>query len=76
MRRFLSSHVAKKSVGLLTAILGLNVGAFFVLADLIVVGGSEGFGTIQMVGTALSALIVLGGITIFASDLGGDARRP
>lgn len=71
MNRIVSSPRLEKSVGLLVAILGLMVGALFVLADVIGVGQNNLFGTAQMAGTALGALISVGGIGVYLKGLRG-----
>ncbi len=74
MNRIVSSPVPKKSVGLLVAILGVMVSALFVLADVIGVGKSNLFGTLQMAGTALGALITVGGVGVYVKGLRGESR--
>ncbi len=74
MNRIVSSPVPEKSVGLLVAILGLMVGALFVLADVIGVGKSNLFGTLQMAGTALGVLITAGGVGLYVKGLRGVSR--
>ena len=73
MNRIMSFSVPEKPIGLLVSTLGLMVGALFLLADLIGVGTSDRFGTIQMAGTALGALITAGGVGIYAKGLGCES---
>ena len=74
MNRIVSSPVLEKSVGLLVVILGLMVGALFVLADVIGVGKSNLFGTLQIAGTALGALITVGGVGVYVKGSRGESR--
>lgn len=74
--RILASPSPRRTAGVVMAILGMMVGALFLLADLIGVGESRVFGTLQLAGTALGALISLGGIVVFIKDLHGESRRP
>ena len=70
--QIVSSPVLQKIVGLLVVILGLILAAVFVFADLIGVGQSSPFGTLQIIGTALGALITAGGIGIYVKGLRGQ----
>ena len=74
MNRIVSSRVPDKLVGLIVAILGLMVGAIFVLADVIGVGTNDIFGTVQMVGAALGALITVGGVGVYVRGLPVESR--
>jgi hypothetical protein len=65
MNHFVLSPVPSKPVGLVVVLLGLMVGSLFGLADVIGVGRSNLFGSIQMAGTALGALITLGGFRVY-----------
>ena len=69
MHRIVSSPVLTKSVGLLVAVLGLMVGVFFGLADVIGVGTSNQFGTLQMAGMGLGAVVAGGGVWVYLEDL-------
>ena len=69
MNQILSFPVPEKLVGILVTLLGLMVGTLFVLADLIGVGQNDLFGIVQMAGTALGALILVGGIGVYAGVL-------
>ena len=74
MDHIVSTPVLAKSVGFLVVILGLMVGAFFGLADVIDVGKSDQFGPLQMAGMALGALIVMGGVRVYSIGLRGRSR--
>ena len=54
--------------------LGLMVGSLFVFADVIGVGTSNIFGTVQMAGTALGALVTIGGVGVYLKGLRGESR--
>lgn len=69
MNRILASRVADRSVGLVVVVLGLMVGASFGLADVIGISSNNTFGATQIAGTALGALIAIGGIGIFITGL-------
>lgn len=73
MNRLVASPFPEKSVGLLVAVLGVMVATFFVLADVIGVGETNYFGRKQMAGTALGALITLGGIAVYLRGLNGES---
>ena len=73
MNRIMSSPEPEKSVGLLVCTTGLLVGALFLLADVIGVGSSNLFGTLQMSGTALGVLITVGGIWVYVKGLRGES---
>jgi hypothetical protein len=62
-------------LGLLVVILGLMVGTFFLLADMIGVGDGGQFGTVQLAGMALSALIAAGGGWVYLTGLRGGSGR-
>jgi len=64
--RILSSVVLQKMFGPVVAILGMMVGLFFLLADVIGVGSSAQVGMLQIAGMILGALIVLGGVQLDA----------
>lgn len=64
--RILSSEALRKLLGPVVAILGLMVGLFFLLADVIGVGNSAQVGTLQVAGMALGALIAVGGAQLSA----------
>jgi VanZ family protein len=74
MNRIVSSSVPEKPVGCLVATLGLMVGALFVLADVIGVGTSNLFGTVQLAGTALGVLITAGGVWVYVKGLRRESR--
>ncbi len=73
MDRILSSLALQKLLGLLVFVMGLVVGAFFLLADVIGVGDRNQFGTLQIVGMVVSALIVVGGANVYSSGLRAPA---
>ena len=50
------------------------VGSLFVFADVIGVGTSNIFGTVQMAGTALGALVTIGGVGVYLKGLRGESR--
>ena len=74
MSRILSYPAPERLIGLLVAILGLMVGTFFALADVIGVGENSTFGTLQLAGTALGVLITAGGAVVRSRGL-RDAFR-
>jgi len=61
MNRALQPGTYDIFVGLVIAVLGLMVGALFVLADVIGLGTNNHFGPVQAAGTGLGALIIGGG---------------
>lgn len=72
--RILLSAVVQRLLGPLVVILGLMIGAFFLLADVIGVGNSAQFGTLQIAGTVLGALIAMGGVRVYSIGLRGRSR--
>lgn len=72
--RIMAFAVPEKPFGLLVAVLGLLLGSFFVLADVIGVGKSSIFGTLQVAGTTLGALITLGGIGVYSRGRRAESR--
>jgi hypothetical protein len=61
-------------VGLIVAIFGLVVAAIFILADVIGVGKSIQFGTLQMAGAALGLAITAGGFMVYRKGLPDQAE--
>lgn len=58
--------MSSKTIGLIVAIVGVLVGLFFVLADVIGVGASpDRFGSRQIIGTAVGALIFIVGVVVY-----------
>ena len=74
MSQVLSYRAGKKTVGLVVVVLGLSIGALFIFADLVGVGDGYRFGTTQIVGTLLGALVTIGGITLHSSYVAQVAR--
>lgn len=74
--RILSSTVLQRLLGLLVAILGLMLGTFFLLADVIGVGDGGQFGIIQIAGMALGTVIAIGGVKVYVKVVRGEARLP
>lgn len=74
MNRIVSSPVLVKMAGLLVAALGVAIGTFFVLADVIGVGYNSLFGPTQMVGTALGVLITVGGVGVYLKGVRFESR--
>jgi glycopeptide antibiotics resistance protein len=72
--RILSSTVLQRLVGLIVAVLGLMVGTFFLLADMIGVGDSGQFGPVQIAGLALGVLIAAGGVGVHVKGIRGVSR--
>jgi hypothetical protein len=72
MHRILMSPVPQKAVGSLVFTLGLMICGLFFLADVIGVGSNDQFGKVQIAGSALGAIIVAGGIWVYAKDLPGN----
>ena len=72
--RILLSPVVQRLLAPLVVILGLMIGAFFLLADVIGVGDSAQFGTLQIAGTVLGALIVVGGVRVYSIGLRSRSR--
>jgi hypothetical protein len=73
MNRLVSSRVSDKLVGLVVAVLGLMVGAIFALADIIGMSKNDLFGTLQMAGTVLGALVTAGGVGICVRGWHGNS---
>jgi len=71
--RILSSLALQKLLGLLVVVMGLVVGALFLLADVIGVGDRNQFGTLQIVGVVLGALIAVGGANVYSRGLRATA---
>lgn len=69
MSRVLASRLHDELIGLTVAIIGAMIGAVFLLADVIGVGGDDRFGIVQLAGTMLGALIGVGGIGIYLKAL-------
>lgn len=65
MSRIMSRPRPERTVGAIVTLLGLGIGALFVLADVIGVGTTQTFGPTQMTGSFLGALIAFGGIGIY-----------
>ena len=74
MNRIVSSPVFEKWVGVLVIILGLMVGALFLLADVIGVGDRSVFGLVQMAGMALGAVMAARGFAIYMKGSRGQSR--
>jgi hypothetical protein len=74
MNRILSLPAPAKAVGLIVVILGLVVAAIFILADVIGVGKSIQFGTLQMAGAALGLAITAGGFLVYRKGLPDQAE--
>ncbi len=68
--RILSSAALQKLLSPVVVTMGLMVGVFFLLADVIGVGNNAKFGILQIAGVILGALIALGG-----TQLNATARR-
>ena len=68
------SNTSDGFVGLLVTMLGLMVGALFVLADVIGVGTNNYFGPLQIIGTALGALIIVGGVWVCVRSRRDESR--
>lgn len=64
--RILSSAALQKLLGPIVVFLGLMVGAFFLLADVIGVGNSNQLGYLQIAGMVIGALIAAGGTQLNA----------
>ena len=71
--RILASTVLQRLLGLLVVVLGLMVGTFFLMADVIGVGDSGQFGIVQLGGMALGALIAVGGVAVYAKVIRGES---
>jgi uncharacterized membrane protein YeaQ/YmgE (transglycosylase-associated protein family) len=65
MNRVLVSRAHDELIGLMVALIGAMISATFLLADVIGVSGNDYFGTAQLAGTILGALIGAGGIRIY-----------
>jgi hypothetical protein len=74
MGRILQSSAPKKMAGVQLAIMGLVLGTLCVAADVIAVGTSSVFGTIQLAGTVLGAVVAVGGVWIYRSALVAERR--
>jgi VanZ family protein len=75
MNQIVSSLAPEKPIGLMVGTLGLMVGCLFALADVIGVGTSDIFGTLQIAGTALGVFIMVGGVWLYVKGLRRAARR-
>lgn len=73
MHRIVSSPVLAKLTGVLVAFLGLMVGTLFGLADVIGVGDSNSFGSLQVAGVVLGALITGGGIGVYLQGIRSES---
>ena len=71
--RILLSSVLQRLLGLLVVVLGLMVGTFFLLADMIGVGDTSQFGIVQIAGMVLGALIAVGGARVYLTGLRGGS---
>jgi VanZ family protein len=74
MNRIVLSPVPEKPIGFLVGSLGLMVAVLFVLADVIGVGTSNRFGTVQLAGTVLGGLITTGGIWVYVTGLRNESH--
>ena len=74
MNRVMLSSTSDGFVGFLVTMLGLLVGALFVFADVIGVGTNNYFGPSQIVGTALGALIIAGGVWVCVRSRRDESR--
>ena len=74
MNRVVSSPVLEKWIGLLVAVLGLMIGVFFLLADVIGVGTSNAFGTLQIAGMTCGAIIAARGVGVYLKGIRGESR--
>jgi len=63
--RIMLSKAVQRILGLLVIMLGLMVGTFFLLADVIGVGDTRQFGLTQFAGMALGAFIATGGVKVY-----------
>lgn len=61
MNRVVTSTAPQKPIGVMVGTLGVMVGGLFALADIIGIGSSDMFGTVQLAGTALGIIIVAAG---------------
>jgi glycopeptide antibiotics resistance protein len=67
--KFLSSPTLQTLLGPLIVALGLMIVALFLFADVIGVGDPRRFGWLQMTGTALGALIAMGGARVYSAGM-------
>jgi len=58
--------MTRRAIGIALAVVGLLVGLLSVLADVIRLGGSPGFGRGQIIGVVVGAVILIVGVVIFA----------
>jgi peptidoglycan/LPS O-acetylase OafA/YrhL len=68
--------MSRRAVGLTVAVVGLIVGLLFALADVIGLGGSPGFGTRQLIGALVGAVILIVGIVIYARSAAAASVIP
>ena len=71
--RIMASPAPGQLLGITVTIVGLSLGALFVLADMIGVGNSHQFGTLQIAGTALGAVVTAGGILVYRAGKGAES---
>jgi len=73
--RVVLSPMLRRLLGSLVILLGIMVGTFFLLADVIGIGDANQFGPIQVGGTSLGTLIVTGGVRVFLKGAQGRNYR-
>lgn len=71
--RILSSPILQELLGPIVVLLGLMIGAFFLLADKIGVGHGQ-FGALQVAGMIFGVLIAVGGIVVISGGKRSASR--
>jgi len=72
--RIMASPAPGQLIGIIVTIVGLSLSALFILADMIGVGDPYQFGTLQMAGTALGAVVTAGGIVVYRTGKRAESR--
>jgi hypothetical protein len=60
--------MSQRTVGISVAVVGLIVGLLFVLADVIGLGGTPGFGRNQLIGLIAGAVVLVIGVFLYATS--------
>ena len=70
----MASPAPGQLIGIVVTIVGLSLSALFVLADMIGVGDAYQFGSLQMAGTALGAIVAAGGFVVYRTGKHAESR--
>ena len=72
--RIMASPAPGQLIGITVTIAGLSLSALFVLADMLGVGDPLQFGSLQIAGTALGAVVTAGGIVVYRTGKRAESR--